>query len=221
MQENENKVIHQKIDDIIAARKDFVDRNLCISLLSKYVKLLQHWLQTHNVVSRKNNNDDIWENIFDSLVVSECEKNNSLKEFFREKNIVDAGAGGGFPGLPLAILYPEKEFLLVDVSRKKCSFLRLVKAQLNLKNVSVMHSKIEEIEAVNFIVTKAAFSPPNIGLLAGVLKNGGHLLLWAAINDQKALAEELKKHRVNFIENYAYSLGIHAQRSLLLFAKEG
>lgn len=212
--------MREKIDAIIRIKNSRDDNEKTMNLLEQYVLLLQRWMQTHNVISRKNTVAEIWENIYDSLVPGGIVNNIIFNEFESQKKIVDAGSGGGFPGIPLAILFPEKQFILVDISRKKCSFLRSAKARLNLVNVSVLLSEIQDIESADFIVSKAAFSPPNIGLLAQALKKSGHLLLWATINTRVEFKVQLQKHGLSVQEEYEYSFGDHPQRSLLFFVKE-
>lgn len=66
-------------------------------------------------------------------------------EISEAKNIVDVGTGAGFPGIPLAILYPEKKFLLVDSLNKRLEFIKEATETLNIKNVEVLHGRAEDI----------------------------------------------------------------------------
>jgi 16S rRNA (guanine(527)-N(7))-methyltransferase RsmG len=221
MPNHNTKSLREKIDAIVgqhAASRGFEE---CSHLLESYVNYIEEWLQTHNVVSRKNTTIDIWENVYDSLVVCEAKNGDVFENFYLQKNIVDAGAGGGFPGVPLAVVFSDKNFTLVDISRKKCSFLRYVKAKLSINNIAVVEGEINGFESVDFIITKAAFSPPNIGILADCLATNGQLLIWASRNTCAEFEAELSKHATHFKAEHNYNLAQHAQRSLLLFAKAG
>ena len=220
MQENKINEIRQKIDAIIDDQNGEDERDKYLSIIERYVIYLQQWMLTHNVMSRRNSLDDIWENVYDSLIVFTMKNAVIYDEICRAKDIVDAGAGGGFPGIPVAIIFPEKKFLLVDVSRKKCSFLRAAKAYLKLSNIAVCQQAIERLEPAKFIISKAAFSPPHVDALARSLVLGGHLLLWTSTNLRDAFARELESYGVRLKDAQVYSCGAHPQRSLLLFIKE-
>ena len=83
---------------------------------------------------------NIESHIADSLIIS-----SSLN-----KNIVDLGSGGGFPGIPLAITNPDKEFYLIESNTKKSSFLLSTISRLGLDNTSVINQRIEEVEIKTF-----------------------------------------------------------------------
>jgi 16S rRNA (guanine(527)-N(7))-methyltransferase RsmG len=221
MQNKKTENLLSKIDAILSFF--YADEDLCrrSKLLNDYVSFLEIWLRTHNVVSRKNAVDEIWLNVYDSLAILESNFSSILSDCESIKNIVDAGAGGGFPGIPLAIVLPNRNFLLIDSNRKKCSFLRSVKAKLNLKNVVVLQSKIENIERPDVIITKAAFSPPHIGLVANPLAPEGDLVLWASENTRNDFVAALEIHRVSLLDEYDYEVPDHAKRCLLHFRKIG
>jgi 16S rRNA (guanine527-N7)-methyltransferase len=86
---------------------------------------------------------------------------------------VDMGTGAGFPGIPLAIHLPKKQFILVDSQQKKIHFLKMVIAQLGLHNVSAIHSRIEDLELpspVDGIISRA------VGDIATMCAQSKHLL---------------------------------------------
>jgi 16S rRNA (guanine527-N7)-methyltransferase len=68
----------------------------------------------------------------------------SVGPYLKGQRIVDVGTGAGFPGIPLAVAYPEREFLLIDATRKKLSFVDHVAAKLELKNVATLHTRAEQ-----------------------------------------------------------------------------
>lgn len=212
--------IPQSIELIILRVIDDSSARLLVSdRLHNYVNYLWQWQLTHNVVSRKNTIEDIWENVYDSLIFIENKDSVIFSQIKCENNIVDAGAGGGFPSIPLAILFSEKEFQLVDTNRKKCSFLRSVKAQLGLKNMIVVQKNIANIEPTRFMVTKAAFPPSRAGSLAVPLQIGGRLVIWANANTKEGFQKNLSFHNVLLVAEENYHLPGHMARSLLLFRK--
>ncbi len=103
--------------------------------IKKYIELLLFWNKTHNLISR-NQTNNINDHIEDSLSVLE-----HLGDV-----LVDLGSGGGLPGIPIAIKAPQKKVILVESNSKKSSFLLNVTNKLNLTNVSVLHSRIEEVD---------------------------------------------------------------------------
>jgi len=68
----------------------------------------------------------------------------SVGPYLQGKRIVDVGTGAGFPGIPLALAYPEREFLLIDATRKKLGFVEHAIARLELKNVTTLHTRAEQ-----------------------------------------------------------------------------
>ena len=107
--------------------------------LAEYKAHLIAWNKTHNLISKKQALN-IESHIADSLIIS-----SSLK-----KNIVDLGSGGGFPGIPLAITNPDKEFYLIESNTKKSSFLLSTISRLGLENTSVINQRIEKVETKTF-----------------------------------------------------------------------
>jgi len=100
----------------------------------EYQSQLLAWNKTHNLVS-KSQIKLIPDHIEDSLLIGK-----TLKDF-----IVDLGSGGGLPGIPLAIRYPNKHFCLVESNTKKSSFLLNTTSRLNLENTTVLNKRIEDI----------------------------------------------------------------------------
>src|SRR5580704_11390214 len=123
---NDCEVLFQKIKNIIKIFHDKKNIEPVFLVFLKYFEIIKNWNLTHNIMSRNLSDYEILENIYDSIFGAEF----LSKYFFQNMNnkkIVDVGSGGGLPGVPLAILFPELNFLLVDSNRKKCSFLRFVK----------------------------------------------------------------------------------------------
>ena len=106
-----------------------------VSLLIQYVELLNKWNKAYNLTSVRDPKDMIIKHIMDSLMVGALLKGQSF---------IDVGTGPGLPGIPLAILYPERKFVLLDSLGKRVTFLRQVVFQLKLENVTPVKSRVEE-----------------------------------------------------------------------------
>ena len=106
-----------------------------VSLLIQYVELLNKWNKAYNLTSVRDPKDMIIKHIMDSLMVGPLLKGQSF---------IDVGTGPGLPGIPLAILYPERKFVLLDSLGKRITFLRQVVFQLKLENVTPVKSRVEE-----------------------------------------------------------------------------
>tara|TARA_X000000950_G_scaffold211713_1_gene254705 strand:+ start:257 stop:841 length:585 start_codon:yes stop_codon:yes gene_type:complete len=104
-------------------------------LLEEYKTYLVAWNKTHNLISQKQAKK-IDDHIEDSLIISPL----------LHKNIVDLGSGGGLPGIPLAIINPNKEFYLIESNTKKSSFLLHTTSRLGLDNTSVINQRIEKVD---------------------------------------------------------------------------
>ena len=113
-------------------------------------ELYRHWNEQINVVSRKDIDALYERHVLHSLGIAK------VVRFNASARILDVGTGGGFPGIPLAILYPDTEFVLVDSIGKKIKVVDQVAQALGLNNVSAFHQRAESIEgSFDFVVTRA------------------------------------------------------------------
>lgn len=128
---------------------------LQIEQFTKLESLYQDWNLKINVVSRKDIDELYLRHVLHSLAIAK------IVDFKAGSSLMDVGTGGGFPGIPLAILYPECEFHLVDSINKKLNVVREVMAGLELQNVKVTHSRVEDIkETYDFIISRAVAAMP-------------------------------------------------------------
>ncbi len=105
--------------------------------------LYELWNSQINVISRKDIDQLYPKHVLHSLAIA------AIADFADGTRIVDIGTGGGFPGIPLAIFYPEVEFVLCDSINKKLNVVRAVVEELELKNVEVVWKRAEEIKEKN------------------------------------------------------------------------
>jgi 16S rRNA (guanine527-N7)-methyltransferase len=113
-------------------------------------ELYQEWNAQINVISRKDEDNFYLHHVLHSLSISK------IINFQAGTRILDIGTGGGFPGIPLAILFPETQFVLVDSIGKKIKVVNGVAESLGLTNVSGIHERVEKIPGqFDFILSRA------------------------------------------------------------------
>lgn len=118
--------------------------------------LYQYWNSRINVVSRKDMSQFVVRHLLHSLAIAK------VQPFLPNAKIIDVGTGGGFPGVPLAILFPETHFILVDSIGKKIKVVDAVVEALKIDNVVTHHSRIEGVdEQADFIVSRAVTAMEN------------------------------------------------------------
>tara|TARA_B100000945_G_C20353906_1_gene583646 strand:- start:266 stop:880 length:615 start_codon:yes stop_codon:yes gene_type:complete len=112
--------------------------------------LYVYWNSQINLISRKDISKLYVNHVLHSLSISK------VVHFTKSTKILDVGTGGGFPGLPLAILYPDVDFLLVDSIGKKIKVVNQISLEIGLSNVRTMHERAENVnEIFDFVVSRA------------------------------------------------------------------
>ena len=112
-----------------------VEKNELVLLLD-FIQLIEKWNKTYNLTSVRNKEDMARLHVLDSLAII---------PHLHGKRIADIGTGAGLPGIPLAIFLPDKEFTLVDSNSKKTRFVQQAVLELKLKNVKVVHQRVENL----------------------------------------------------------------------------
>lgn len=136
-----------------------------------FLALLNKWNKAYNLTAVRNEGEMISRQLLDSL---------SILPWVTTKHLLDVGAGGGLPGIPLAIAFPEKRFTLLDSNGKKTRFLNQCVLELGLSNVDVIHGRAEDgkPEQPFSQISSRAFTALDklVGWCGGLLANKGEFL---------------------------------------------
>jgi 16S rRNA (guanine527-N7)-methyltransferase len=173
-----------------------------LALLAKLPELYAFWNEQINVVSRKDLENLEERHILHSLGITK------IVEFKKNTKVLDIGTGGGFPGIPLAICFPDCSFTLVDSIGKKIKVVQEIADALGLKNITTYHKRVEELEdEFHYIVSRAV--APTAKLLSWTKhlrlkevksKNGYYLLKGGDLKDELKIAN--KTNKVHLLGNY-------------------
>lgn len=155
-----------------------------IDQLIGFIKLIEKWNKAYNLTAIRNREEMTRLHILDSL---------AIVPHIEGKRIIDIGTGAGLPGIPLAICLPEIGFTLLDSNAKKTRFVQQVVLELKLKNVEVLHSRVESHhpeQGYDAVLTRAFASLPDIvKLTAHLLAANGVLLAMKGQNMEAEIAE--------------------------------
>lgn len=145
--------------------------------LIKYVELLNKWNKTYNLTAVRKPEQMVTRHLLDSL---------SICPYLRGKIVLDVGTGAGLPGIPLAIVFPERQFTLLDSNNKKTRFVVQAVSELELLNVDVVQSRVEEFETetpFDTIITRAYASIGDmLGQTSHLLESNGVFLAMKGVN---------------------------------------
>lgn len=192
-----------------------------LSDFSIYEKLLKEWNEKFNLTAILDDKNILEKHFIDSIYPAK------FIDFYN-KSLCDIGSGAGFPGLPLAILFPPLKVTLVESNGKKVSFLKEVVQQLNLNNVTVKQSRAEDLkkekESFDFVTARAVTQLNVLSELAiPLLKVKGKLLAYKLFDVEeeiKAAKHALKELDSELSDIYKYYLPISNDgRSLLVITK--
>lgn len=191
------------------------DLNLSIEVepferLLHFIELIGKWNKAFNLTAIRNNEAMISLHLLDSLAVL---------PYISGSSVIDIGTGAGLPGIPLAVMLPNKTFTLLDSNSKKTRFVQQAALELKLLNVQVCHSRVEDFKAENLFdtVITRAFTH-----LSGIMKMAGHLLAPGGI--LLAMKGQYPEEELRQLDYDATVLpivvpGIEAQRCLIQIKK--
>ena len=136
-----------------------------IDQMLAYLALLSKWNAVYNLTAIRDPQEMVKQHLLDSL--------SAAPAFTEARNVLDVGAGGGLPGMMLAIAYPQTRISMIDTVSKKTAFLSQAKAELGLSNVTVFTGRVEQLEVTEKfdVITSRAFSE-----LCNFISWSGHLL---------------------------------------------
>lgn len=192
-----------------------LNHQACQQLLD-YLALLQKWNKVYNLSAIRDPQDMLVKHLLDSLAVV------PMLQQATPKTLIDVGTGGGLPGIPLAIVFPQLPVSLLDSNQKKTRFLVQVKAQLGLANVRVLHTRVEDhTEHYDAVISRAFTALDNFVVLTEPLLAAKGT--WWAMKSQNLPAEMQALPawvQVNNVHNLVVP-GLDAQRLLVEMSKQG
>lgn len=154
-----------------------------VSLID-YLALLSKWNAVYNLTAVRDPEQMVTQHLLDSM--------SAVPAFAAAKNVLDVGAGGGLPGLVLAILRPDMQVSLIDTVHKKTAFLTQVKAELGLANVTVHTARVEQLQLEKKfdVITSRAFAElaDFVNWSAHLLEQGGQYIAMKGVNPQQEMA---------------------------------
>lgn len=129
--------------------------NMQYEQLNSLLPLYRSWNQKINVVSRKDIDNLMLHHVVHSLCLAK------IVQFRADSSILDVGTGGGFPGIPLAIVFPEANFTLLDSVGKKLKVVKAVSESIGLRNVTIENQRVEKYNKMfDFVVSRAVTKLP-------------------------------------------------------------
>lgn len=185
-----------------------------IVLLMDYLALLIKWNAVYNLTAVRDPAQMVTQHVLDSLA--------AVAAFDRVKNVLDVGAGGGLPGMVLAIARPEMQVAMIDTVHKKTAFLTQVKVELGLSNVTVHTARVEQLQAAQQFeaITSRAFAElaDFINWSGHLLAPGGRFIAMKGVNPE----QELSRLPAGWVVREVRALtvpGLQAQRHLIFIER--
>jgi 16S rRNA (guanine527-N7)-methyltransferase len=181
-----------------------------IAQLMDYLALLAKWNAVYNLTAVRDPAQMVTQHLLDSLAV--------VPAFADAKNVLDVGAGGGLPGMVLAIARPDMRVSMIDTVHKKTAFLTQAKAELGLANVTVHTARVEQLQvAQKFdVITSRAFAELTdfVTWSGHLLEQGGRFIAMKGVMPQEEIARLPAGWKVAEVRPLAVP-GLGAERHLI------
>ncbi|MEN3294198.1 MAG: rRNA (guanine527-N7)-methyltransferase [Burkholderiales bacterium] len=186
-----------------------------IAQLMDYVALLSKWNAVYNLTAVRDPAQMVTQHLLDSLA--------AVPAFEDAKNVLDVGAGGGLPGIVLAIVRPGMHVSMIDTVHKKTAFLTQAKSELGLKNVTVHTARVEQLQVPEKfdVITSRAFAElaDFVNWSGHLLSDGGRFIAMKGVLPQEEIARLPAGWRVTEVRPLNVP-GLNAERHLI-FIKAG
>lgn len=177
--------------------------------LIAFIELLKKWNRVYNLTAVHGLHQMLKRHILDSL---------SIAPYLKGVRVVDIGAGAGLPGIPLAIAYPDFQFVLIDSNRKKTRFIQQAKTELGLDNVDVVCARAEDFntnELFDSVISRALSSLSQMALWTSHLcATDGVILAMKGNYPEDELSELAKSFEIKAVHKINY-WGLDADRYLV------
>ncbi|WP_194722553.1 16S rRNA (guanine(527)-N(7))-methyltransferase RsmG [Noviherbaspirillum malthae] len=202
------------VNGIQALQLDLSDAQ--IGQLMDYLNLLNKWNAVYNLTAVRNPAQMVTQHLLDSLAV--------VPAFAGAANILDVGAGGGLPGMVLAISRPDMRVSMIDTVHKKTAFLTQAKAELGLSNVTVHTARVEQLQVQQpfDVITSRAFAELKdfITWSHHLLQQGGRFIALKGVMPQEEIARLPAGWKVTQVQPLKVP-SLDAERHLVFIEREG
>lgn len=187
-----------------------------IGRLMDYLSLLNKWNAVYNLTAVRNPSQMVTQHLLDSLAV--------VPAFAGAANILDVGAGGGLPGMVLAIARPDMRVSMIDTVHKKTAFLTQAKAELGLSNVTVHTARVEQLQVQQpfDVITSRAFAELRdfVTWSQHLLQQGGHFIALKGVMPQDEIDRLPAGWKVTQVQPLEVP-SLDAERHLVFIEREG
>lgn len=181
-----------------------------IAQLIDYLALLSKWNAVYNLTAVRDPAQMVTQHLLDSLAVAPA--------FADAKRVLDVGAGGGLPGMVLAIARPDMRVAMIDTVHKKTAFLTQAKAELGLTNVAIHTMRVEQLQAPEKfdVITSRAFAElaDFVTWSGHLLKEGGRFIAMKGVLPTEEIARLPAGWKVSQVQSLAVP-GLNAERHLI------
>jgi 16S rRNA (guanine527-N7)-methyltransferase len=181
-----------------------------IAQLMDYLALLSKWNAVYNLTAVRDPAQMVTQHLLDSLA--------AVPAFADAKNVLDVGAGGGLPGMVLAIARPDVQVSMIDTVHKKTAFLTQAKTELGLQNVTVHTARVEQLKVADRydVITSRAFAElaDFVNWSGHLLSHGGRFIAMKGVMPQEEVARLPEGWRVTEVRPLNVP-GLNAERHLI------